>query len=280
MWLLFVAFVIILLFISFLTYKPLKKLTHQTPHARYSSQLPWGAAQHGVSEDALTPFEGAPDKLNLFNAMLSQMGLLAEEKLLTNAILFGLEIASHSDDYGKVGIEYEDQTTLAELLKRVEMQLADSEVYAKYQFYSHAIISLQDMLESKKSETEKQTIHNALDIYTQTVKALEKELRKEFRGLDQFDLGTRLDRETFYFKMGITNYLRGKNIIPELDRLYRVYGVNYQVEEAFRETTREFPVFQQILAEGLESVSTWHLLRLQQFVHSHKPLKPSGKALK
>lgn len=280
MWLAILAIILIFLFMVILTRKPLKKLKGDYPYARFSDKAPWGAAQYGVSEEALIPFKDEPYKTQLFHKMLSRMDVYETEEPFMKAILFGLEIASHSDDYGKVGIEYEADAKVNELLKRIDMKLADSELYSQYQFYARSILTLQDMLDGAKSAKEKIAIREALDNYTQKVKALESELRKEFKGLTRQELGTKRDREEFYFKMGLTNYLRGKNLIPALDQLYRVYGVNYQVEEGFRALAHDFPGFKEVLAEGLETVGNWSFLELQQFVRANLAEKPEKRWLK
>ena len=254
-----------------LTHKPLKKMRSGTPHAKYSDHTPWGAAQHAVSEEVLAPFEGDKVTRDLFKQMLNNMGMNEFEGEITKAVLFGLEIASHSDDYGKVGIEYEDEAKVNELLKRIDMQLTNSEVYSQYQFYSHSIITLQDMLDQELTIENKKTLRNALQNYTEKLKELETKLRREFKGLNREELGGHRDREEYYYKMGVSNFLRGKDIVPALDQLYRVYGVNYQVEDGFRAITRELPVFQNLLTRGLEAIGEWSLLELQQYIRSNIP---------
>ena len=280
MWLAIIVIFLIILFMLFLTHKPLKKLKGDYPHARFSDNTAWGAAQYGVSEEALTPFRDDPHKIQLFHKMLSRMDGDKREETFMKAILFGLEIASHSDDYGKVGIEFEDEAKVDELLKRVDMKLADSELYPQYQFYARSILTLQDMLEGAKSAKDKAAIQEALDNYTQKVKAIEEDLRKEFKGLNRHELGTKHDREEFYFKVGITNYLRGKNLVLALDQLYRAYGVNYQVDDGFRAVTHEFPVFKEVLTKGLEAIGDWSFLELQQFVRASLEEKPAKPLLK
>jgi len=269
MWLLFLAIALILLFIFFLTRKPLKTLTPESRHASHFDSTPWGVAQYGVSEEALLPFEGGSQKMRLFDAMLERMGALDAEELVLKSILFGLELASQSDDYGKVGIEFEADARVEKLMQETEIRLADSKAYSQHKFYAQSIIVIQDMLESAKTEDDRQVLRKALENYTAKIKSLESELHREFKGIDRQSLGTKRDREEFYFKMGVTNYLRSKNVAPALDQLYRIYGVNYQVEDAFRAVMRELPLFEKLMLTGIDQIQSWRLLELKQFIHSH-----------
>jgi len=266
MWILIIAVGLILLFIFGLTHKPRFKLHAIRWPKKGKENLPWGMQQYGVGEEVLVPFKAQPQKEALFYKMLSRMGWEPIEEEFANALLFGLEIALQSDDYASAGIEFEDPELVARQLAKIEFELFDAEIYQQYNFYSHALIVLQDMLEEQANPTEKETILAAIENYHQKIKEIEPRLKSKFTGQTINELGSRKDREIYYFKMGITNYLRGKNIIPEFDRLYRIYGVNYQVDQAFQLITQKFPIFKKALTIGLKQITSWSLFELQQFV--------------
>ncbi|MBN2091477.1 hypothetical protein JW964_17830, partial [candidate division KSB1 bacterium] len=117
-----------------------------------------------------------------------------------------------------------------------------------------------------RSKNEKVSIQNAIDFYSDKIKKIEPELKANFAGLNIHELGTFRDRQLFYFKIGITNFLRSKKIVPELDQLYFVYGVNYQVEQAFQACVKEFPIFKKLVQMELSDISKWNLFEWQRFV--------------
>ena len=267
MWLFIVITLLILLFILGITRKPLRKLKSAHQAEQSPSEPPWGLQQYGVSSEAMLPFSDQTPDQTLFNEMLERMGRDPVEAEITKAILFGLEIALQSDDYARAGIEFEDPAFLEKQLKKIEFELFDSDLYAQYNFYSHSLIVLQDMLEQKRSASEKATIRDAINNYSAKIKEIEPNLKKKFTGQTVAELGTKADRELFYFKMAITNYLRGKDLIPELDRLYYVYGVNYQVEQAFQAVVNELPFFEQLLQTGLRQLAGNSLFELQKVIN-------------
>lgn len=275
MWFLILLVLLILLFMRWVTHKPLYRQPASEFPAQINKNLPWIFQKYGINTEKIYSFPKRTDEQKIFAEMINRMGWEPVEEEIYHAILFGLEIAMKSDDYARSGIEFEQPDFLQKQLEKIEFELFQSDLYKEYNFYSHSIIVLQDMLESSRSKTEKASIQNAIDFYSDKIKKIEPELNANFTGLNVNELGTFRDRQLFYFKLGITNFLRSKNIIPELDQLYFVYGVNYQVEQAFQACAREFPLFTKLVQNELAQIAEWSLLDWQRFVKTE--LKESGK---
>lgn len=278
MWLLIVFTGLIIFFIFFLTQKRSLKTSKSIFRQQIDPDLPWGAQKYGVSAEVAVPFQGSSRKNEIFNEMLTRMGWEPFEEELTNATLFGLAIALQSDDYARAGIEFEDPAFVAAQLKKVEFELFDSELYSQYNFYSHSIISLQDMLAQSRSKVDKETMRTALDNYSAQIKSIEPHLKRIFQGLYRHELGTRHDRQLFYFKMGVTNFLRSQRIVAQLDQLYRVQGVNYPVEQAFQLVNQDFPFFQKLLNQGIENLGKATVLEIQSFIKGELRAARSAQA--
>lgn len=279
MWFLIIAALAIVLFMVWATRKPLHKPNELKLPKDINSDLPWALQKHHVSAEAMRPFEGAVSRKALFEEMITRMGWAPYEEEISRAILFALEIALHNDDYGKVGIEYEEPEFVEKQLKKLEFELVDNELYSQYNFYSHSLIALEDMLAQRRPKEEKKVIREAIQNYTEKIKEIQPQLKKKFTGITSSEIGSRGDREIFYFKMAVTNYLRGKDFIPDLDRLYYVYGLNYQIEDAFTKVTRELPIFEKVLNQGLHEVATLELIDLQRFVQAELRQTDSKKSL-
>lgn len=266
MWFLILAVVLIVLFMRWATHKPLYTRPEAEFPGRITKNLPWGFQKYGVKPENIYTFPKRTSEQKIFMEMINRMGWEPIEEEIYHAILFGLEIALKSDDYARSGIEFEQPDFLQKQLEKIEFELFESDLYKEHHFYAHSILVLQDMLESSRNKSEKSSIQNAIDFYSNKIKSIEPKLKANFTGLNIKELGTFRDRQLFYFKIGITNYLRSKKIVPELDQLYFVYGVNYRVERAFQACVREFPLFTKLIHLELEQIAEWSLLDWQRFV--------------
>ncbi len=256
----------ILLFMGWVTRQPLYKRPESEFPTRISKNLPLIFQKYGITTEKVYSFAEKTSEQKIYTEMINRMGWEPVEEEIYHAILFGLEIAMKSDDYSRSGVEYEQPDFIQKQLEKIEFELFQTDLHKEYNFYAHSIIVLQDMLESSRNKTEKATIQNAINFYSDKIKKIEPELKANFTGLNVQELGTFRDRQLFYFKIGITNFLRSKKIVPELDQLYFVYGVNYQVEQAFQACVREFPIFRKLMQMELENISKWSLLDWQKFV--------------
>lgn len=266
-WFLLFSAILILFFILAITHKPFRKLSEMERAKTAITDLPWGLQRYGVGEEALTNFIGDQVRQSLFDEMLERMGRRPIEEEIINATLFGLEIGLQSDDYARAGIEFENPEFAAKQLEKIEFELFDTEIYNQHQFYAHAILVMQDMLGQQRPQNEKEVLQENLKKYREKLAELESRLKFQFKGMQFEEIGTRHDRELFYFKMGITNYLRGKDIVPELDQLYRVYGVNYQVENAFQMVIQSLPVFKKLIGAGIQQLAQKSLLEIENLIH-------------
>lgn len=258
---------LILFFILAITHKPFRRISETEILPDGTADLPWGLQKYGVGAEALASFSGKPERETLFAEMLERMGRLPIEEEIINATLFGLAISLQSDDYARAGIEFEAADLVEKQLAKLEFELFDTEIYNQHQFYAHAILVLHDMLDQRRPESEKQVLRDSMQKYNEKLNELMPQLRFAFKGMQTDEIGTRNDREIFYFKMAITNYLRSKDIVPELDRLYRIYGVNYHVEKAFELVTQTLPVFQKLVDSGMQQLAQKSVLELEQFIH-------------
>jgi hypothetical protein len=254
-------------FVFGITRKPFRKSPDTEMSQTGAANLPWGLQRYGVGEEALASFLGESGRQSLFEELLERMGRQPVEEEIMNATLFGLEIGLQSDDYAHAGIEFEAADFVEKQLAKIEFELFDTDIYSQHQFYAHAILVMHDMLGQQRSDSEKQVLQESLQKYGEKLAELAQQLKFQFKGMQIAEIGTRRDRESFYFKMAITNYLRSKNIVPELDQLYRIYGVNYQVEKAFQIVTQALPVFQKLLDAGIQQLAQQSVLELERFIH-------------
>jgi hypothetical protein len=186
-----------------------------------------------------------------------------------NAVLFGLDIALTSDDYGRAGVEFENAEQVAERLSKIEFELFDNEIYQQFMYFSQAVLTMKDMLAQRRPPAEKEKLEQALQNYQHQMRHIQSQLKMPFTGMSSSEIGTRDDRELFYLKLGITNYLRGRGLIPELDRLYRVYGVNYDVNAAFATLEKEYPFFVKIAAKMPRELAQQGFGNLQQLLQGN-----------
>ncbi len=275
MWFIILIVLLILLFMKWVTHKPLFRRPDIEFPSRMNKNLPWIFQKYGITTENVYSFPKESGEQKIFAEMINRMGWEPVEEEIYHAILFGLEIAMKSDDYARSGIEYEQPDFLERQLEKIEFELFQTDLYKEYNFYTHSLIALQDMLDGTRNKTEKSSIQKAIDFYSEKIKKIEPELKANFTGLNITELGTYRDRQSYYLKLGITNFLRSKNIIPELDHLYLAHGINYQVEQAFQACARELPLFSKLIQMELEQVAQWSLLDWQRFVKNE--LKTGGK---
>ncbi|MCK5738602.1 hypothetical protein KAH55_05450, partial [bacterium] len=151
----------------------------------------------------------------------------------------------------------------------IEFELFDNKLYQQLMYFSHAVLTMKDMLAQRRPPAEKIQLEQALQNYQQQMAQIQGQLKMPFIGMNPSEIGTRADRELFYLKLGITNYLRGRGIIDDLDRLYRVYGVNYDVNAAFATLEKEYPFFEEIAAQMPRKLAQQGFGYMQQLIRGN-----------
>ena len=191
----------------------------------------------------------------------TQLGLrvinLREEQsrsALVRALLVGVQLARMNDDYAGVSDEVITFDALKEKADEVEATLFDDSRRRLMDFYSRAVLVLQDQGQSEQDPDERRVIGEILERFDDELETLQEELTESMASLpadtDSIGWGGSEDRRRYYFKMGVTNSLRQSGHLDSLGHLYRFRGVNYDVEEAFQLAGEEEPVL--LHAAGLE----------------------------
>jgi hypothetical protein len=152
------------------------------------------------------------------------------------ALLVGIQVARTDDDYAGVGDEIADLETLAQRAEAAEIELFGGERRERYLLYGKAALVLQDMLQGERDGVRLDAIRRLLTVLDEEIRELQDELHRSMASVPPPGTllwGDTRDRRLYYFKMGVTNSLRRSGSLESLGHLYRLSGVNYDVEEAY-----------------------------------------------
>jgi hypothetical protein len=164
---------------------------------------------------------------------------------LERALLVGVQLARMDDDYAGVS---DDAIAFASLRQRaddVETRLFDDRRRRRLEFYSRAVLVLQDRVQAEGNPAVRDLVAEILSRFDEELVTLQDEMNRSMAALpDQETLywGDSEDRRRYYFKMGVTNSLRRSGHLDSLGHLYRFRGVNYDVEEAFQLAGEDEPL--------------------------------------
>ena len=168
---------------------------------------------------------------------------------LERAILVGIQLARMDDDYAGVSDDSVAFASLRERADEVETRLFDDQRRGLLDFYSRAVLVLQDRIQSEPDEEKRRAIGGVLGRFDEELTGLQDEMARAMADLPddpaRLAWGDSEDRRTYYFKMGVTNSLRRSGHLSSLSSLYRFRGVNYDVEEAFQLSAEDEPLLLQ-----------------------------------
>ncbi|MDA0747042.1 MAG: hypothetical protein O2954_11015 [bacterium] len=165
-------------------------------------------------------------------------------ELLEQALLVGIQVARYDDDYERVGDEFLDIETLSQRAETVEVNLFGEGRRERYTLCGKASLVLQDMLQGNAGEEKKEVIRCLLQVFDGELESLQQELAQAMGSVpDPGGLlwGSSQDRRLYYFKMGVTNSLRRSGRLESLGHMYRLRGVDYDVQEAYELAAQECP---------------------------------------
>ena len=192
---------------------------------------------------------------------------------LERALLVGVQLARMDDDYAHVSDGAASFEALRQRADDVERSLFDDRRRARLDFFSRAVIVLQDHVQSEADAELRSVIAQVLTHFDEALTSLQEEMSRTMAALSSEDKdlvrgdgeglawgsseglawGDSEDRRRYYFKMGVTNSLRRSGHLSSLGHLYRFRGVNYDVEEAFQLAGAEEPLL--LRAANLEFLS-------------------------
>ena len=164
---------------------------------------------------------------------------------LERALLVGVQLARMDDDYACVSDDVAAFASLRQRADDAETQLFDDHRRRKMEFYSRAVLVLQDRIQTERDPAVSEVVADILTHCDEKLVALQDEMNQTMAALpDQDSLywGESEDRHRYYFKMGVTNSLRRSGHLDSFGHLYRFRGVNYDVEEAFQIAGKDEPL--------------------------------------
>ena len=163
-------------------------------------------------------------------------GRRAWEPDVERALLVGIQVARFDDDFAGVGDEHADLEMLARRAEAAEIELFGGERRERYALFGKAALALQDMLQGERDAERLDAIRSLLEVLDGEIRTLQDELARSMAAIPAPETllwGDARDRRLYYFKMGVTNSLRRSGRLESLGHLYRLNGVNYDVEEAY-----------------------------------------------
>jgi hypothetical protein len=164
---------------------------------------------------------------------------------LERAVLVGVQLARMDDDYAHVSDDAEAFQSLRQRADEAETLLFDDRRRRRLDFYSKAVLVLQDRMRVERDQAKKSAALRLLNCFDDELIALQEEMNRSMAALpdsEQLLWGDSTDRRMYYFKMGVTNSLRRSGHLSSLGHLYRYRGVNYDVEEAYQMAGEEEPL--------------------------------------
>ncbi len=166
------------------------------------------------------------------------------EQAIERALLVGIQVARADDDHAGVGDEFLDLEGLVRRAEVVETELFGDDRLESYSFYGKAAIVLQDMMDEEPRGSRREVLVALLEVFDDRIERLQAEMSEAMERVPEPESllwGDGRDRRLYYFKLGVTNSLRRSRQLESLAHLYRLKGVNYDVEEAYRLASRECP---------------------------------------
>lgn len=165
---------------------------------------------------------------------------------LERALLVGVQLARMDDDYAGVSDDAQTFDALRQRADEAEAVLFDDHRRSLLDFYSRAVLVLQDSIQAETDDTKRDAIRVVLTRFDEELVSLQEEMDRAMADLpddpDTLAWGDSEDRRRYYFKMGVTNSLRRSGHLSSLGSLYRFRGVNYDVEEAYQLAGEEEPL--------------------------------------
>jgi hypothetical protein len=161
---------------------------------------------------------------------------------IERALLVGIQLARMDDDYARVGDDFLDVEELVRRAEEAETELFGEERRERYVLYGKAAMVLQDMLQEETDPDRSEAIRELLGGFDERLSRLEAEMTESMAAVPEpeaLQWGDSRDRRLYYFRMGVTNSLRRGGRLESLGHLYRLHGVNYDVEEAYRLAAEE-----------------------------------------
>ena len=175
------------------------------------------------------------------------------EEALERAFLVGIQIARTDDDYARVGDEFLDLERLARRAEAVDLELFSETGLEGYSLCGKAAIVLQDMMAGEPEGARREVLIALLQVFDDRIRRFQEEMSAAMAKISEPETllwGEAQDRRLYYFKLGVTNSLRRSSALKSLAHLYRLKGVNYDVEEAYRLASQECPAL--AIADGTQ----------------------------
>jgi hypothetical protein len=172
---------------------------------------------------------------------------------LERAVLVGVQLARMDDDHAHVSDDAEAFQSLMQRADETETLLFDDKRRRRLDFYSKAVLVLQDRMRVERDQAKKSAALRLLNCFDDELIALQEEMNRSMSALpdsEQLLWGESTDRRMYYFKLGVTNSLRRSGHLSSLGHLYRYRGVNFDVEEAFQMAGEDEPLL--LRAAGME----------------------------
>ena len=176
---------------------------------------------------------------------------------LERALLVGIQVARLDDDYARVGDDHLDLEGLSRRTEEVENELFGDGRREMHALLGKASIALQDMLQAESEGTRAEEIRALLGVFDGRLAELQDQMAEDMARIPEpggLLWGSSRDRRAYYFKMGVTNSLRRSGCVQTLGHLYRLRGVNYDVEEAYDMAAQECRVLEAARAMGIEAL--------------------------
>ena len=204
--------------------------------------------------------------------------------VVERALLVGIQVARIDDDYAGVSDDRRrgapgsppggipmDMIELERRAEKAEMQLFGEGRRQRAALYTKAVIVLQDMRQaSGKDRDRSHFIQGLLEGFDRHLERTQEEIDKAMALLpDSGELlwGDGGDRRLYYFKLGVTNALRRSGYLNSLSSLYRLQGVNFDVEEAYDLASEEANPLVLADAIGIERLVAMGPAEVHNLVH-------------
>lgn len=229
-----------------------------------------------VTRDTQGEAQPASHGLSVFSAKET----LAREAV-ERALLVGIQLARMDDDYAGVSDEAIAFETLRQRADDVETALFDDDRRSLMDFYSRAVLVLQDRMQGEHDASRRQTIAGILSRFDEALELLQAEMADAMADLpedpDRLAWGDSEDRRRYYFKMGVTNSLRRSGQTDSLGLIYRFRGVNYDVEEAFQLAGEEEPLLLRAAGMDLSTLVALNPSDIQRLTHDRMLSSPRSR---
>lgn len=201
------------------------------------------------------------------------------QSALEKALIIGIQFARIDDDYACVGDDPFNQMVLTRQVKEAEFKIFGNGIWERHTLFNKITLVLHDMNQEAEG-SRRVIIVNLLQIFENALTLLQKKIDLSMLKIPDSDFlqwGDSKDRRLYYFKMGVTNTLRCIGCLKNLGYLYRLRGVNYDVEEAYSFIGQECPPL--ILAEelGIERLLQMGSNEIQELVK--RTLSENGSGL-